>query len=90
MELAPKVDVLEDLRDPKRAVDVANPCMLLEALTYQGAPPAPIWHEREKARGELGDGLAVKPVVAPKEAGSPVSKVLGCGGAEEVRRPIIH
>ena len=90
MEFAPEVDVLKGLRDPERAVDVTNPGMLLKALADHGASLAPARYEGEKARGELGNGLALEPVVGPKEAGFPISEMPGCGSAEEARCHLIH
>ena len=64
--------------------------MLLKALADHGASLAPARYEGEKARGDLGYGLALEPVIGPKEAGLPISKMPGCGGAEEARCHIIN
>ena len=66
LEFAPKADVLKGLRDPERAVDVANPGMLLKALADHGASLAPARYEGEKASVDLLYFLALDPLICPK------------------------
>lgn len=83
LESPPELHVLNCGEGAKCAADVGDPGALVEALADKPVPPAAPRDNLGKRWREVGDGLAIQPVIVPEEVCLAVAKYLGSRGPEE-------
>ena len=86
LEVAPKLNVLDHGHRSESSSRVTGPGTVEKAVRHGAGTAASAGNKGGEGWSQLGDGMAVHPMVLPEEAGSPVTPGPCSGGAEDGTR----